>query len=216
MNHILKFFLEVAKLKNVKRKGISFYGVKNPDSATDHTFRSAMMAWVFGTIKKDLDLEKMIKLILIHDIYKIYLGDATPYAGLLPKDKKKRAEFVKRWRRLFQARKEERYEKKYAEQYKVLRKMYRNLPEEVKKEAISLQEDYTKRMSPESKFVAQIDLLEDLLEALEQYKKNKRFPTRPWWEHADEVISDPLLLDFLKAVEKEEIKDKRKREKKGK
>jgi len=206
MRNILKFFLEIGKLKNVKRKGIVFYGVKNPDSATDHTFRSAMMAWVFGKLKKNLDVEKIIKLTLIHDIYKIYLGDATPYVGLLPKNKKKRAEFVRRWRRLFQVRKERRYKKKYAEQYEVFRKLFQNLPQELKKEAINLQKDYTKRLSPESKFVAQIDLLEDLLEALEQYKKNKKFPTRPWWEHADEVVDDPILLKLLEEIEKEELK----------
>lgn len=206
MKNILKFFVEIGKLKNVKRKGITFYGVENPDSSTDHTFRSAMMAWVFGRMKKNLNLEKVIKLTLIHDIYKIYLGDATPYAGLLPKDKKERAEFVKRWRRLFQDRKERRYKKKYTEQYKVFRKLFQNLPQKIKEEATNLQKDYTKRLTPESKFVAQIDLLEDLLEALEQHKKNKNFPTRPWWEHADEVVDDPILLKFLKEIEREELK----------
>lgn len=209
MKNILKFFIEIGKLKDVKRKGVAFYGVKNPDSATDHTFRSAMMAWVFGKMKKNLDVEKVIKLTLIHDIYKIYLGDATPYAGLLPKDKKKRAEFVKRWRRLRLIRKEQRYKKKYGKQYEVFRKLFKNLPQELKKEAVNLQEDYTKRLTPESKFVAQIDLLEDLLEALEQYKKNKKFPTRPWWEHADEMVDDPVLLKFLKEIEKEELKKKK-------
>ncbi|MDP3093803.1 MAG: HD domain-containing protein, partial [bacterium] len=137
MRNILKFFLEISKLKDVERKGITFYGVKNPDSATDHTFRSAMMAWVFGAMNKNLNVEKVIKLTLIHDIYKIYLGDATPYAGLLPKNKKKKAEFVKRWRRLFQARKERRYNKKYAKQYEVFRKLFQNLPQELRKEAVS-------------------------------------------------------------------------------
>lgn len=208
MKNILKFFIEIGKLKNIKRKGIAFYGVKNPDSATDHTFRSAMMAWVFGTMKRNLNVEKVIKLTLIHDIYKIYLGDATPYAGLLPKNKKKKAEFVKRWRRLFQIQKERRYKKKYEKQYEVFQKLFKNLPQELKEEAVNLQKDYTKRLTPESKFVVQIDLLEDLLEVLEQYRKNKKFPTRPWWEHADEVVDDPTLLKFLKEIEKEELKKK--------
>lgn len=208
MKNILKFFIEIGKLKNVKRKGITFYGVESPDSATDHTFRSAIMVWVFGKMKRNLDVGKMIKLTLIHDIYKIYLGDATPYAGLLPKNEKKKAEFVKRWRRLFQIRKERRYKKKYAKQHEVFQKLFKNLPQELKEEAVNLQKDYTKRLTPESKFVAQIDLLEDLLEALEQYKRNKKFPTRPWWEHADEVVDDPILLKFLKEIEKEELKKK--------
>jgi len=205
MKDILKFFLEIGKLKNVERKGITFYGVKNPDSATDHTFRSAMMAWVFGRMNGDLNVEKVIKLTLIHDIYKIYLGDDTPYKGLLPRDKKERFKAASRWRRLRLMWKEKRYEKKYGKQYKVFNELFANLPQALKKEAVNLQKDYTKRLTPESKFIVQIDLLEDLLEALEQYKKNKKFPTRPWWEHADEVVDNPVLLKFLNEIEKEEL-----------
>ncbi len=208
MRDILKFFLEIGKLKDVARKGITFYGVKDPDSSTDHTFRSAVMAWVFGKMAGNLDVEKLIKLTLIHDIYKIYLGDATPYAGLLPKAQKDIFQVASRWRRLDLNKKQQRYNKKYGAQYKVFRKLFANLPSDLRKEAVDLQQDYTRRLSRESKFIAQIDLLEDLLEALEQHKKNKKFPTRPWWEHADEMVESPVLLKFLKKVADEELRRK--------
>jgi hypothetical protein len=60
--------------------------------------------------------------------------------------------------------------------------------------------------SQEAKFVSQVDMAENLLETFEHWKKNKNFPTQPWWEHAEEVIDDPLLLKFLKEIEKEERK----------
>lgn len=52
-------------------------------------------------------------------------------------------------------------------------------------------------------------MVENLLEALEWYKKDKKFPTRPWWEHAKEVIDDPILLKFLKEIDREELRELR-------
>jgi len=205
MKNILNFLLEVGKLKNIERKGITFYGVKKPDSATDHSFRIALMAWVFSQEKK-INLEKAIKIALIHDICKILTGDITPYDGLLPKSKKEREKFVRRWRRLPLREKEKRYAEKFEKEYTALKKLTAKLPKNLKKEIIDVWLDYHRGGSSEAKFVSQLDILENLLEAFEWWKKNKKFPTKPWWEHADEVIDDPLLLKFLKEIEKEELK----------
>jgi len=205
MKDILNFLIEAGKLKKVKRKGITFYGVKKPDNATDHSFRIALMVWLFNK-KKKLNIEKAIKMALIHDICKILAGDITPYDGLLPKSKKERDEFVKRWRRLPLKEKEKRYAQKFKKEFNALEKLTSKLPKKLKKEIINLWLDYTKAKSPESRFVHQLDVAENLLEAFEWWKKNKKFPTQPWWEHADEVIDDPILLKFLKEIEKEELK----------
>jgi 5'-deoxynucleotidase YfbR-like HD superfamily hydrolase len=90
--------------------------VKNPDSATDHSFRIALMVWLFTKGKK-LNIEKALKMALIHDICKILTGDITPYDGLLPKSKKERDEFVRRWRRLSLREKEKRYAEKFEKEY---------------------------------------------------------------------------------------------------
>jgi len=108
MKNTLEFLIEVGRLKNIKRKGVAFYGVKNPDSATDHSFRMAMMIWLFGNEKK-INIEKALKIALIHDICKVLTGDITPYDGLLPENKKERDIFVRRWRRLSLNKKEQRH-----------------------------------------------------------------------------------------------------------
>jgi len=205
MKNILNFLLEVGKLKNIKRKGITFYGVKKPDRATDHAFRMAVMAWLFGQ-EKELSVEKVFKMALIHDLCKVLTGDITPYNGLLPKDKKERNQFVRRWRRLPLKEKEKRYAEKFKKEYDALKKLTSKLPNQLKKEMVILWLDYAKAESPESRFAHQLDIVENLLEAFEWWKKNKEFPTQPWWEHADEVVDDPTLLKFLKEIEKEELK----------
>jgi putative hydrolase of HD superfamily len=99
------FLLEIGKLKNIERRGITFYGVKNPETTNDHTFRTAMMAWIFGNRRK-LNLEKLIKIALVHDLCKVYAGDITPYDGFLPRNKKERYKFVRKWPRLPKEQKE--------------------------------------------------------------------------------------------------------------
>lgn len=206
MKNLLNFYLKIGQLKNIKRKGVTFYGIKNPDSTTDHSFRLAIMAWLFGKERK-ISQEKAIKIALIHDFPKIITGDITPYNGLLPKNKKEREEFVKKWRRLSLKEKKKRLTQKFNKEYKALKKLISGLPKNTKKEIKKLWIDYHRMRSSEARFVYQLDMIENLIEALECRKKKKEFPTRPWWEHADEVIDDPLLLKFLKEIEKRELKE---------
>jgi len=205
MKNILHFVINVGKLKNIYRKGITFYGVKNPETTNDHVFRTAIIALVL-TPRKKLNLEKVLKIALIHDLCKVYAGDITPYDGFLPKDKKERYQFVRKWPRLLKREKEKWAAKKFEKEYSSLKKLISKLPKRLKKEILTLWTDYTKWKTPEGKFVYQLDMAENLVEALEHREKNKKFPTQPWWEHADEVIDDPILLKFLKEIEKEELK----------
>jgi len=208
MRDLLDFLIEIGKLKKIKRKGVAFYGVKKPDSAVDHSFRMALMVWFLGQ-KRKINIEKAFKIALIHDICKVLTGDITPYDGLLPKDKKERDGFVRRWRRLRLNEKEKRYTKKFKKEYNALKKLILKLSTNLRKEITEVWLDYHKGRSPEARFISQLDIAENLLEAFEWWKKNKKFPTKPWWEHADEVIDDPILLKFLKVIEKEELKRKK-------
>lgn len=61
---------------------------------------------------------------------------------------------------------------------------------------------YEKGLTPEGRFVRQVDRVENLLQALEYWKKGKRFAIGPWWIQIEELIDDPLLLKFMKALDK--------------
>jgi len=204
MDKILQFLLKSGELKKIKRKGISFYKSGEPDSASDHSFRMALMAWLFSQNKK-IDPEKAMKMALIHDIAKVLTGDITPYDGLLPKNSKQREEFVKKWRRLPLKEKEKRYKDKLKKEEGALKKLTGKLPPALREDIISVWLEYYQGKSPEAKFVHQIDVLENLLESLEMWLKNKTFPTQPWWERADEAIDDPQLLKLMKEIEDMEL-----------
>lgn len=209
MKNLLNFFIEVGKLKGKKRRGMMFYGIKDSETTAEHTFRMTIIAWFFGRLK-NLNIEKVIKMSLIHDLCEVYAGDITPYDGLLPKNKKKRYEFVREWPPRCSIKEKERsYAKRIKTEKEALEKLTRNLPQKLKKEIINLWWDYETGVSKEGRIVAQIDRLENLLEALNCWERDKNFPTKPWWQHAEEYIDNPTLSKFLKEIEIEELKDKK-------
>jgi len=77
MSSLLKFFIQIGKLKEAKRSGWLAYGVKNPETTADHVFRAAILAWALNK-KKGLNEGKVIKTILVHHLYEAYIGDITP------------------------------------------------------------------------------------------------------------------------------------------
>ena len=88
MNNFIDFFIEAGKLKKQKRSGWVLREVKNPETIAEHSFRVAIMGWLLANKKRGLNIEKIIKMALIHDIGEIYAGDITPYDSILPKNKK--------------------------------------------------------------------------------------------------------------------------------
>ena len=71
MKELLNFFIEVGKLKRKNRRGWQVHQIKNSESTAEHIFRVAIIAWILGE-KKRLNLEKVIKMALIHDLCEIY------------------------------------------------------------------------------------------------------------------------------------------------
>jgi len=89
MKNILNFLIEVGRLKKIPRKGWILRRIRNPETIAAHTFRMAIMAWILGKQKK-LNINKILKMSLIHDLCEIYAGDTTPYDTLLITKTKKR------------------------------------------------------------------------------------------------------------------------------
>ena len=78
MKEIFNLFAEIGKLKNVPRSGWLMRGVRNPESVSDHCFRVAFISMVIGDFFREelkLDVEKLLKIALIHDVGEIILGD---------------------------------------------------------------------------------------------------------------------------------------------
>lgn len=207
MKNILNFLIEVGKLKKMPRTGFVWLGIKKPETIAQHSFRVAIMNWILGDkVRPKLNLEKVIKISLIHDLCEVYAGDMTPYWGLLPKDSKKRKEILKKWIRLPKKIKGERDKEKFKKEKKSLEKLIKNLEPRLKKEIMDYWLDYERFGSREGRFVRQGDKIETLLQAKEYWKSDKSSPVFGWWEEVEELVDNSILFKFLEEVERKSKK----------
>ena len=201
MKELLNFFIEIGKLKRKKRRGWVAHQIKNPESTAEHIFRMAIIAWVLGE-RKRLNLERVIKMALIHDLCEVYAPDLTPYDPLLPKDQNKIIEVLKRWPKFTPSLKIKSYKKKYKLENLALNKLVSKLPLNIKSEIKNLWLDYEKGLTKEGRFVHQVDKVENLLQGLEYWKKYGKIQHKLWMRWIKEWIDDPVLIEFIRVIDK--------------
>ncbi len=200
MKDIFDFLKETTKLREMPRRGWVINQIDNPESIAEHLFRATVMAWILGK-EKGLDTYYLMKVAIVHDLCEVYAGDATPYDSVLPEDKEKLKELMKTWPRFSQEEKNTNSLNKHEKEKKGLEDLTKNLPDFLKKEMMSLWMDYESRVNEEGRFFNQADRMENFIQAYEYWKRLGRPPLEPWWLWAREFFDDPLLLEFMNALE---------------
>ncbi|MFH0798183.1 MAG: HD domain-containing protein, partial [Candidatus Woesearchaeota archaeon] len=125
----------------------------------------------------ELDISKVMKLALVHDIPEAFTGDQTPSDNVTPKQKEFREN--KAFRQLFSGFKD-------ADEYQELWK------------------EYSKQSSAEAKFVLQIDKLEMVMQA-SIYEKTTKHDLQEFYDSVLSVITDPKLKKILHDITSERI-----------
>ena len=69
--------LEMLELKQLSRTGWVRSGVENPESVAAHSWGMAVLA--LRLAPKELNLERVLSLCLVHDLPEVRIGDLTPY-----------------------------------------------------------------------------------------------------------------------------------------
>lgn len=86
----LDFLLEIDKVKNILRMTSIADGSRRENDA-EHSWSLAMMALLFAEyIEEEIDLLKVVKMVLIHDIVEIYAGDTFCFDSVGMEDKEER------------------------------------------------------------------------------------------------------------------------------
>ncbi len=201
MKEVINFLIEVSKLKTEPRTGWVLAEVKNPETIAEHIFGVAIASWIFAE-KRKLNVKRAILIALFHDICEVYAGDITPfiYYPNLPKDRKKRKKILMKWARLLKNEKQKRGEMKFKKEKKGLLKLIKNLKPNLKNEIFSMWVDYERGISKEGKFVNQLNRIETLLQSINYFGTKNITKRTNWWEWAEEIVDDPLLLDFLQVI----------------
>ncbi len=135
----MQFLIEIDKLKHVLRRTLLTDGSRRENDA-EHSWHLAMMAMVlyeYATEPKP-DLEKVLKMTLVHDLVEVYAGDTFAYDAQGNEDKEAR-------------------EKAAAD------KLFGILPDDLETEYRSLWEEFDAMGTPESRFAAALDRLQPLV-----------------------------------------------------
>ena len=75
---ILDFFKTAVNLKNISRQGwMDKLSLKHPESVADHSYSMAIMGMMISDLEY-YNSEKMLKMILLHDLAESKIGDYTP------------------------------------------------------------------------------------------------------------------------------------------
>lgn len=172
---ILNFFHTSANLKKIPRQGwIDKLSISNPESVADHVFSMAIMGMIFSDLENQ-DTEKILKMILLHDLAESVIGDMTPD----------------------QISKEE----KIAIENKTMKNILENLPPSIQKQYNFLWEEYQSNNSKEAKIVHQLDKLEMALQAKIYF--NEGYPEEKltsFFNSSQSEITDPKLLELFKKI----------------
>jgi putative hydrolase of HD superfamily len=175
---ILDFFKTAINLKNISRQGwIDKLSLKHPESVADHSYSMAIMGMLISDLE-NYDSEKILKMILLHDLAESKIGDYTP--DEIDKDEKVRIE-----------------NNSFFE-------ITKKLPTIIKSQYDELWKEYQNHTTPESQIVHQIDKLEMALQAKTYQKEGiPKEKIESFLESARISITHPKLKELFNLIQQD-------------
>lgn len=186
----MRFIVEIDKLKSVFRQTRLFDNSREENDA-EHAWHLALMALTLGEYANDeVDVNRVIRLVLVHDIVEADAGDAFLYDDAANEAKAEA-------------------EKLAAE------RIFGLLPLDQKTELVSLWEEFEARQTPDARFAAALDRIAPIMQnaftgghAWKKHHVRKRQvleKTRPvieagsraLWELAERLIGRSVEAGFL-------------------
>lgn len=186
----IEFIKEVDKLKYILRKTKLFNSDRNENDA-EHSWHLALMALVLAEhANVEVDLLKVIKMLLIHDLVEIDAGDTFIY------DTQKSHSNTE-------------------EERKAAQRIFGLLPDQQARELIALWEEFEEQQTDEAKFARAMDRLEPLLQNTSNqggtwnefgvnyekvYAKKQVIQQGSTliWQYAEQLINDSVEEGILK------------------
>jgi putative hydrolase of HD superfamily len=169
------FLKNAANLKNISRQGwIDKLSLEEPESVADHTFSMAVIGMIISDLD-DLNSEKVLKMILLHDIAESKVGDIVP-------DKMS-------------------FEEKQKLENSAFDEIIKALPESIIPTYVEIWKEYQENNSTESQIVHQIDKLEMALQAkIYQSQGHSKEKLEPFIESAKSSITHPKLKELFTKI----------------
>lgn len=186
----IDFIKEIDKIKYIQRK-TKLLNNDRPENNAEHSWHLAMMALVLAEhSNKPIDILKVVKMLLIHDIVEIDAGDTFIY------DTQKNHTNTE-------------------EELRAAERIFGILPEQQAKEFIEIWKEFEDGVTNEAKFAKSMDRLEPLLqnysnnggtwaefnvdyEKVYEKKKAIKEGSTTIWEYAENLLNKSVEKGFLK------------------
>ena len=201
---ILSFTHEMYKVKNLLRfKGLSLWkneNIERWDSVAEHSYRMALLAIMIAPyLEEKVDLEKVLKMVLVHDIVEILALDYNP--------------LFKQGDKGGHAFNENAFLEKYKREISAAESIFKNLPDELYKEFVSLFEEYINTKAnkdsstKEGRFAYALDKIEGTIQVIDWKKESKDWD-KDYFEKSMEYMHtwtdyEPNLKNLADLIEKE-------------
>ena len=187
----LNFILEVEQLKQVFRQTL-LLGDRRPENDAEHSWHLSLMAVLLVEHASDeVDLLKVLKMLLIHDVVEIDAGDTFAYDVEGNQDKEER-------------------EQKAAD------RLFAILPENQANNMRALWDEFEERQSAEARYAAALDRLQPLMlnfhtegaawlkhgvSKAQVIERNKHIAegAPALWAYASELIDEAVARGYLAA-----------------
>jgi putative hydrolase of HD superfamily len=186
----MEFIVEIDKLKHIERQSALCDGTRQ-ENDSEHSWHIALMAILLSEYANsiNIDLLKVVKMLLIHDLVEIDAGDTFAYDVIRNSDKAKR-------------------EKVSAN------RIFGILPDDQSKELLSLWEEFESFSTPEARFASALDKLQPLILSFNnkgwswkkhgvsssqifRSKKEMVNGSEELWEYAKKLIQESIDAGFL-------------------
>jgi putative hydrolases of HD superfamily len=146
---IILLFQSILQLKYVKRSGwTSKVQVPNPESVGDHTYSMCTISMILSDIL-GLDTERIMKMVLLHDLAESITGDYSP------------EEISKK--------------QKLKEENKAMNSILSNIPFNIRSHYKEIWKEYVLNKTESARFVHRVDKLEMALQAKRYTNDNSHF-----------------------------------------
>lgn len=174
----IEFIVEVDKLKQILRQSV-ITGVLRNENDAEHSWHLALMAILLSEYaeSKDIDVLRVIKMVIIHDLVEIDAGDTYCYDEKGNQDKAQREQLA-------------------------ADRIFNLLPPDQAQEIMSLWREFEEMTTPEAKFAACLDRMEPLLL---NYNTNGHTWQRPGvnsqkvYKRVDVLEENaPMLYEYIK------------------
>jgi len=186
----IQFITEIDKLKQIFRQNVVIGTTRNENDA-EHSWHLAIMAILLSDYaqEKNIDVLKVVKMVIIHDLVEIDAGDTFCYD-------------------------EKGYEDKEEREQQAANRLFNVLQADQAKEIFDLWREFEALSTPEARFAACMDRLQPLIlnyntsghtwkkpgvTSEKVLKRNRLLEenTPELWEYAKEIIEDSIIKGYL-------------------